>query len=79
MDNMMSNLNLTGCSSLEGLTCCQNSLDADALNELFNTLPDNSSVPTKVVSIAENDGTDTCNRDIALTRGWTVNDTIWRY
>jgi len=57
---------------LTRLDCSGNELSAEALNNLFATLPQPISLIGKI-QISDNPGTDDCDRSIAENNGWWVN------
>ncbi|WP_152566481.1 leucine-rich repeat domain-containing protein [Porphyromonas canoris] len=59
----------------EELWIRQCKLSAETLNEIFRTLPDVTGQTSgeKKIWIANNPGTDACNKKIATDKGWTVS------
>ncbi|MDR2916670.1 MAG: RagB/SusD family nutrient uptake outer membrane protein [Tannerella sp.] len=60
-------------NSLTLLDCSYNKLSVSALNELFNSLP---SVDEGIVIYKENTGSDACDINIVLSKGWTVRGSL---
>jgi hypothetical protein len=58
-------------TALTYLECNDNKLTATALNNLFRNLHSNN-LESKYIYIGGNQGTNTCDRSIAVTKGWTV-------
>jgi hypothetical protein len=67
-ENLLSNLDVSNNPHLKELSLYRNSLTSAALNALFETLPNNSL--SKIIYIAGNPGSSTCNRNIATSKGW---------
>ena len=72
-DNELTSLNVSANTALIALHCSNNKLQVDALNDLFNSLPN---VSTGGIGIKDNPGaTDTgLNTSIATTKGWKITD-----
>jgi hypothetical protein len=66
---------VSGCAELNRLRCDETQLTADALNTVFTALPDRSATYAGNINIADNPGTDTCDKTIAQNKNWTVNTT----
>ena len=64
-------LDLTGLNALNEVAVWNNSLNTYNLNFLFLTL-NTTAIPYKSISIANNPGSNTCDRTLATGRGWTV-------
>jgi hypothetical protein len=73
-NNKLSALNVSGCPQLIAINCRVNLMDATGLNALFGTLPIYPANSGGLVIIGGNSGASDCNRDIAVGRGWGVND-----
>ena len=73
--NQLTNLDVCNNTALDRLVCNSNLLSSDALNALFETLHNNTTlglVQPKTVRINDNPGTAACNQSIATAKGWTV-------
>ena len=70
--NQITSLNLSTNTALTTLYVRGNELAASALNSLFGTLHSNTG--SKNIYILNNPGTATCDRSLATSRGWTVNE-----
>jgi uncharacterized protein len=70
-NNKLTYLDLSKNTVLRYLNFANNQFSADALNALFETLPDNI-MDYKIVVIAQNPGTDACNIKIAKDKIWIV-------
>jgi ankyrin repeat protein len=69
--NGLTSADFTGLNLLKTISVSFNNMNAAALNALFNTL--NSAVlGTKLINIAGNPGTATCNKALATAKGWEV-------
>jgi hypothetical protein len=74
----LTSLNVSKNTALIYLNVENNQLTAAALNALFGTLHGNIieeglyGYPAKFIRIHDNPGTDTCDRNIAERKGWTV-------
>ena len=69
--NQLTSLDVTENTVLIELYCSNNQLSTDALNTLFNTINSNSNnLSNKYISIEKNPGTDACDRNIAVSKGW---------
>ena len=73
IENQLTSLDVSKNIALEGLLCIGNQFATAALNALFATLHSNN-VPSNFIQIGDNPGTETCNRSIAESKGWTVLD-----
>ncbi len=80
--NQLTSLDVSKNQTLVDLTVHSNKFNAVALNTLFETLHDNIincnppfsfDEETKKIDIANNPGTETCNRNIAADKGWRVS------
>jgi len=69
--NNLTALNLSANTALTTVYCDWNKLSAEALNDLFKTLHQNT-IAEKKISIERNPGTDACNTSIATDKGWEV-------
>ncbi|MDR0420045.1 MAG: Ig-like domain-containing protein [Prevotellaceae bacterium] len=65
--NPLVSLDVSNNTELQFLFCFDNQLDANALDELFDTLP---TVQSGDIDIRNNPGTNGCDRSIAIARGW---------
>ena len=72
-NNQLTKLDLSANKALRLLDYRSNNLSTDALNALFETLHNNTFEYEKTVYIANNPGTEDCNKSIAEEKGWTVN------
>ena len=72
-DNKLTNLKVSNNNTIKILDCTGNQLSAAALNDLFETLPNNSSGGRRDITIARNPGESDCNIVIAQAKGWTVS------
>jgi hypothetical protein len=74
--NSLSTLDVTKNTALTNLWVRSNLFTTDGLNALFNTLHNNSGTKTFYIynnPKGDNSGTQNCNKDIAIDKGWTVN------
>ena len=67
----LTSLNVSGCTALKELNCRYNQLSVNALNSLFESLP-NRPAKDGVVNLWRNPGSGGCNRAIAENKGWRV-------
>ena len=72
-DLSLTSLDVSNNTKLISIHCQNNQLSAAALNALFGTLPSGIEGVSKIVYIYGNPGTDSCEKGIALHRGWLVN------
>ena len=70
--NQLTNLDVSANLVLTRLNCSGNQLSAEALNNLFTTLPPPISVIGKI-QIDDNPGTADCDKSIAENNGWWMN------
>ena len=71
--NLITNLSVTNNPALETLDCSFNNMNATALGILLSSLHSNTVSGAKMVRINNNPGTATAlNKDVAVSRGWTV-------
>jgi Leucine-rich repeat (LRR) protein len=77
--NQLTSLNINGCTKLGEIpyyysvvSIDDNQLSAAALNEIFTALPVITS--NNIISVGDNPGTSTCNKSIAINKGWRIND-----
>ena len=71
--NQLTDLDMTRNTALFELDCASNRLQAESLNELFQTLHNNTiQRKEKTISINGNPGRLSCDRKIAEERGWQV-------
>jgi hypothetical protein len=68
-NNYLTSLNIGSNAALTRVSTPQNQLSADALNAMLTALP-TVSVEAKIY-IQDNPGTSTCNKTIAMVKGWT--------
>ena len=75
--NLLTNLDASNNTELVYLNCIFNDFTANALDNLFGTLPPNNadSGRGKYISIYDNPGTRDCNPSIATEKGWSVETT----
>lgn len=74
-DNQLTSLDVSKNTALTSLVCQSNKLSTATLNSLFGTLHGNVfDYAAKVIYVGNNPGTETCDRNIAKNKGWTVND-----
>ena len=76
-DNLLTKLDISANNKLFYLGCMTNDLSSQSLNELFETLHNNT-IPTRTkgVFIYGNPGIDDCDTSIATSKGWIVNKSI---
>ena len=67
--NSLTVLDIKKARALELLDCSYNQLTAEALNTTFETLP----AVSGHINIRGNPNTSTCNREIAINKGWSVH------
>ena len=67
--NRLTSLDLSKNIAIRELHCRANQLSADALNDLFRTLP---IVTNGEIAIRENPGENDCDKNIVENKGWTV-------
>ncbi|MCL2511288.1 MAG: hypothetical protein FWF09_04480 [Bacteroidales bacterium] len=70
--NKITSLDLSKNTKLVEAYCGINEMSADALNALLKSLHDNDVNAKKIISIADNPGTDDCDKSIAENKGWIV-------
>ena len=70
--NKITSLDLSKNTKLVEAYCGINEMSADALNALLKSLHDNDINAKKIISIADNPGTDGCDKSIAEKKGWIV-------
>ena len=66
--NQLTSLDISGLTSLSNLLCFNNQLSSNTLNTIFENLPERTG--TSMLIIENNPGFDTCNREIAINKGW---------
>jgi Leucine-rich repeat (LRR) protein len=67
--NQLTSLDVSSLTSLSSLLGFNNQLSSNALNTIFENLPEG--IPSVSHLIIENNpGSDTCNRGIAINKGW---------
>jgi len=73
-NNYLTGLDVSKNIALIELTCYNNNLSIEALNALFGSLHSITIMDVeKVVYIANNPGTDECDKNIAIANGWKVD------
>ena len=82
--NNLTSLDIKGCSSLTYVDCSHNKLSAEALNEIFNDLPQGITWTDKygdklqsIIYFDRNPGSNTCDKSIAEKKGWKVINSRW--
>lgn len=70
-NNKLLTLDVNGCTSLLSIQCGSNLLDETSLNSLFNSLETNNNWQS--IYIENNPGTSSCDKQLAIDKGWTVN------
>lgn len=75
--NNLTSLDVSKNTALTELWCHNNNLSADALNKIFNDLPQGKKVndgyySQSTIYIYNNPGTNTCDKSIATNKGWRV-------
>jgi len=69
LGNQLTSLDIGSLTSLSNLSVHDNQLTTNALNNIFEQLPER--IPgTAFLTFANNPGSDTCNREIAINKGW---------
>lgn len=78
-NNQLSHLSIEDTWILTRLDCHSNCLEAEALNELFESLPQvrSSDYMQYVLSFYDNPGTNTCREEIPFGKGWTFEQQHW--
>ena len=71
-NNQLTSLDVSKNINLGFLNCQSNQLSTNALNALFETLP-NRNFPSGDLRINNNPGTNTCDRSIATNKNWRFN------
>ena len=76
--NQLTGLDVNMNTELQYLDIRYNLMDAESLNNLFSMLPNRSSIYTGSGSIyiTGNPGADTCDRNIAYSQGWSVDNSM---
>lgn len=69
----LNSLNIKGCSLLRELDCRYSDLSAEALNKIFNDLPQGISSGYSKIEIYGNPGSNTCDKSIAEKKGWEIS------
>ena len=72
-DNLLTSLDVSVCSDLEWLVIAGNKFEADALNFLFESLPNYTVPDTGWIIILDNPGEDDCDTT-KIPSGWTITD-----
>jgi len=67
--NQLTYLDISSLTSLSNLLLFNNKLTSNALNTIFENLPERT-FGTNILVIENNPGFDTCNREIAINKGW---------
>ena len=75
--NKLSVLNAANCKVLKYLNCSNNNFSDKALNDLFGTLNGSAISGGKTIEIYQNAGCETCDREIARKKGWSVDEDCW--
>jgi Leucine-rich repeat (LRR) protein len=78
--NNLTKLTVSNNKKIKKIACLYNSLETDELNELFKSLPDlgkdaadfTTWTADDLIAIVGNPGADSCDREIAKKKGWTV-------
>lgn len=68
--NQLTDLDVSNNAVLSYLWCSSNRFSANVLNDIFNALPTYPQANYAGLIINDNPGSETCNRDIALNKGW---------
>ena|GEM_PF-5704092 len=71
--NELKELDMSKNTVLSALWCSNNQLSAIALDNIFNAIPSRQNGVAEL-SIIGNPGSDMCDRDIALNKGWIFTD-----
>lgn len=78
--NDLTSLDIKGCPSLIYVSCSNNDLSAEALNKIFNDLPQSKpeideygDETYSIIYFARNPGSNTCDKSIAEKKGWKTN------
>lgn len=73
-NNLITNLDVSGCKNLIWLNISDNQFSVNALNDLFRTLSTKKrrEKSERILFIGNNPGTNDCNGKIAKGKGWTV-------
>ena len=66
--NKLTNLDVSESNELITLICQGNQLTGSVLDNLFRMLPNNEG--EKIISIIQNPGEESCNKSIAMDKGW---------
>jgi hypothetical protein len=74
-NNKLTALDVSTNTALTSLYINSNLLTDASLNTLFGTL--NTNAVSKIIYIRGNPGTGTCNKNIAIDQGWTVDTSFW--
>ena len=72
-NNQLTSLDVSGCTSLNILNCNENKLTSNALNSLFESLP-NRPAKDGWIYFNGNPGTGECNELIARNKGWNADE-----
>ena len=73
-NNKISILNVPTQSKFETIYCKNNQIGTAELNKMFNALTAAAPGTQRIIDISGNPGTDFCNVQIAIDKGWTVID-----
>ena len=68
--NQLTFLDISTLTSLSIFLCFSNNLTFNSLNTIFENLPERTPAGTCMLIIENNPGFDTCNREIAINKGW---------
>jgi hypothetical protein len=69
--NQLTSLDVNGCDALETLICRNNPLTAEALNSIFNSIPNHTDTQKEaILNYYETIGAEMCKKDIFINKGW---------
>lgn len=77
--NKLTRLYISSSNNIQWLECYSNRLDKDALNNLFEVLPDVTSYTPLwrfKICFYDNPGENTCNKNLLLQKGWAVKEKL---
>jgi len=72
--NLLASLDMSNNILLANLQCKNNQLSAEALNDLFETLHENTIAGGKILSILGNPGTLVSNQSVLHVKGWQISE-----
>lgn len=72
--NQLTSLDVSKNTILSYLWCSNNQLSTTALNDIFKALPSYPQANFAGLMIGDNPGSETCDRDIVLNKGWRFDD-----